>query len=553
MPNQPNQPNIKDAIKTLIEQCAADPIFFIRHYVKIKTEDKGILPFETFAFQDQMLQDFHDHNRIIILKSRQMGISTLIAAYVLWVMVFHEGKNTLIVSIKESTAMEIISKIQLAYEKLPPWLKKFTQGVKEMNKHSIRFNNMSMVLATSSASDSTRSFSASFIIFDEAAFIDDIDELWTSAQPTLSTVSDGKAIILSTPNGMGGFFHNTWVKAESKINGFHPIKLPWHLRPDRDKVWYNTQIEDMGIKKFGQEYDCDFLASGNSVIDLFILKEYEDSKVKNRPDFGIKPPKDTRYGQELWVWKDPEKGRDYIVCADVARGDGADKSAFHVLDVETLEQVAEYQGFIDTETYGNRLVAIATEYNHAMLIVENATWGWAVLQTIVDQHYDNTFYSTADLKIIEVERQRTTKYNREERQSIPGFTMTQPNRQLIINKMEAYFRERSIDIKSLRTINELKTFIWEKGKAQAAEGYNDDLTMALGIGLWVRDMALRLREEGIVLTKSMIDGIKVVKNDESEYSAIYKGRSAMTNGLNPWQMKTGAKPGSVEDLTWLLR
>jgi hypothetical protein len=108
-----------------------------------------------------------------------------------------------------------------------------------------------------------------------------------------------------------------------------------------------------------------------------------------------------------------------------------------------------------------------------------------------------------------------------------------------------------VDIRSVRTINELKTFIWEKGKAQAAEGYNDDLTMALGLGLWVRDTALRLRDEGIYLTKEMLDKIKVVRNEDRP-TAIYTGRSAMTNGLNPWQMKTGGKPGDVSDLTWLL-
>src|SRR3974390_2877167 len=142
----PQPQNIKDALKTLIQKCAEDPIFFINNYVKIKTEDKGIIPFEMFDFQEGMIKDFHDQNRIVILKSRQMGISTLIAAYVLWVMVFHEGKNTLIVSIKESTAMEIVAKIKLAHEKLPPWIKQFTGGVKMENKHSLQFSNMSMVL-----------------------------------------------------------------------------------------------------------------------------------------------------------------------------------------------------------------------------------------------------------------------------------------------------------------------------------------------------------------------------------------------------------------------
>ena len=529
-----------------------DPVFFIKNYVKIKTEDKGIIPFDMFEFQEQMIRDFHDHDRIVILKSRQMGISTLIAAYVLWVMVFHEGKNTLIVSIKETTAMEIISKIKTAHDKLPPWIKNFTGGVVEENKHALKFKNLSMVLATSSASDSTRSFSASFVIFDEAAFIDDIDALWTSAQPTLSTVKNGKAIILSTPNGMGGFFHKTWIDAENKVSSFHPIKLPWNLRPDRDQAWYEKQMKDMGAKTFGQEYDCDFLASGNSVVDLLILKEYEDGKVKDREGWGIKSPMETRYGGNLWLWENSMQGKDYVVCADVARGDGADYSAFHVLDIETLTQVAEYHGKVDTDTFGNNLVSISTEYNDALLIVENANMGWAVLQTIIDRRYQNLFYCSTDLKVVEVERQRTNKYNHQESKSVPGFTMTVATRQLIIGHIEKYFRERVVDIRSIRTINELKTFIWEKGKAQSADGYNDDLTMALGLGLWVRDTALRLRQEGIYLTKEMLDKIKVIR-PENTPSAIYTGRSAMTNGLNPWQMKTGGKPGDVSDLTCLLR
>jgi hypothetical protein len=545
--------NPADAIKALTKQCMIDPVFFIKNFVKIKTEDKGIIPFALFDFQEKMVHDFNTNGRVVILKSRQMGISTLIAAYVLWVMMFHEGKNTLIVSIKEATAMEIISKIQIAHDKLPPWLKAFTGGIIEQNKHALKFKNLSMVLATSSASDSTRSFSASFIIFDEAGFIDDIEELWNSAQPTLSTVKDGKAIILSTPNGMGGFFHKLWTDAESQKNGFHPIKLHWDLRPDRDLAWKAKQIKELGDKYFGQEYDCDFLASGNAVVDLMILKEYEDCKVKDRPSFGVKDPTSYRYGRCLWMWDEPVPGKSYVVCADVARGDGQDYSAFHVLDIDDLTQVAEYQGQIDTESFGNILVAIATEYNDALLIVENAVVGYAVLQTIINRRYQNTFYCSADLKVIEVERSRNNnKFYRDENRSVPGFTTTGATRPLIISKLEAYFRERVVDIRSIRTINELKTFIWEKGKAQAAENYNDDLTMALGIGFWVRDTALKLRQEGVIMTKSLIDKIHVEQSAEQKLPALYTGRSAFT-GLTPWQMKTGGKPGDVADLTWLLR
>lgn len=542
-------------IREEYKKCVSDPVYFMKKYVKIKTEDKGIVPFDLFPFQEGMIKDFHDNNRIIILKSRQMGISTLVAAYVLWVMIFNEGKNILVVSIKESTAKEIIAKIKIANEKLPSWLK---IAPLEDNKHSLKLKNLSMVLATTSASDSTRSFSASFIIFDECAFIEGVEELWNSAQPTLSTVKNGKAILLSTPNGMGGFFHTMWTQAQKGKNGFHCIELPWHLRPDRDEAWKDKQIKELGARFFGQEYCCDFLSSGTNVVDLQTLKEYEENSVSGRPEMGVKDPIEMRYAGALWIWKYAEPGRDYIVCADVARGDASDYSAAHVIDMETLEQVAEYQQQVPPKEFGNLLVNIATEYNDALLIIEYNGIGPAVLQEVVDRQYKNTFYSSTDLKVIEVQRQITSRFYAEEKKLKPGFTTTTTTRPLLISKLEAYFRERVVDIHSIRTINELKTFIWENGKAQAAENYNDDLTMALCLGLWVRDTAIRLRQEGIILSRNMLDKISVQKSD-ADKTPLYTPHGISTNAEAQWQMRVRGgsgplgKPSEVESLTWLLR
>lgn len=243
----------KQHMRNEYAKCLVDPLYFIKTYVKIQHQDRGIIPFDTYKFQDEALKDFHAHSRCIVLKSRQMGISTLVSAYALWELLFHEGKNVLVISTKETAAKEIIAKIKLANDHLPPWLK---IPEIESNKLSLKLNNQSRVLATSSASDSARGFASSLLIIDEASFIEGVEDIWTSAQQTLATVAAGKAIILSTPNGMGNFFHKVWSEAETKKNNFKTIKLHWSLHPERNQDWRDKQTQELGSRMAGQECDC---------------------------------------------------------------------------------------------------------------------------------------------------------------------------------------------------------------------------------------------------------------------------------------------------------
>jgi len=533
-----NQPNLRDIIKDETKKCMGDPIYFMRKYVKIQHPNKGTIPFDLYPFQESTLDKFHDIRYLLILKSRQLGITTLVAAYSLWLSIFNSDKNTLIISIKQEVSKEIITKVRFANDHLPSWLK-----VKEVtNTHmSLRFENGSQVAATSSAKDAGRSKALSLLIVDEAAFIEEAETIWTSAYNTLST--GGRAIILSTPNGVGNWFHKMWTNAEKKKNDFDILRLPWDLHPERDIRWREEQTKQLGTRGASQECDCDFLSSGASVVELMTLKWYEDTLVEDR--------KEARRGEALWIFRPPTPGCDYMVCADVARGDGLDYSAAHVLDVETLEQVAEFQDQIGTTEFGDAMVTLATEYNDALLVIERENIGWAVLQQVINRQYKNTFYSnTNDPKIADVYHHVSNRFNHDEAKLLPGFSTTIKTRPLLVSKIEEYFRERLIAVRSIRIINELKTFIWKDGKAQAAENYNDDLVMALGIGLWVRDTALRIRSERMALTRSMLDKIHIAKNQDK--TPIYTARS-QTTGKEQWQMKFGNKPGDVEDLTWLLR
>jgi len=534
-----NSNQLREYIRDETKRCMEDPVYFMRKYVKIQHPHRGTIPFDLYPFQESTLKGFHDYRYLMILKSRQLGITTLVAAYSLWMMIFNEDKNILVISIKQEISKEIITKVRFANEHLPSWLK-----VKETTNNflSLRLANGSMVAATSSAKDAGRSKALSLLILDEAAFIDDAEQIWTSAYNTLST--GGRAIILSTPNGVGNWFHRMWVGAEKKKNDFHTLSLKWDLHPERDLSWREEQTKQLGVRGASQECDCDFLSSGANVVDLMILKWYEENPAM------VRDRTEARRGEALWIFRPPEQGKTYIVSADVARGDGSDYSTAHVIELETLEQCAEFQDQLGMREFGDILVALSTEYNDALLIVEYTGIGAAVLQQVVDREYKNTFYSSLDLQVVEVHRQLTSRFNAEEKKLKPGFSTTLKTRPIIISKLEAYFREKAVIVHSNRLISELKTFIWENGKAQAAENYNDDLVMAFAIGIWVRDTALRLRSEGILLTKSMIDKIHVSKSEDK--TPIYRARVQQT-GRDQWQMKVGNKPGDVESLTWLLR
>ncbi len=520
------------------DKFISGPVYFMKKYVKIQHPQRGNIPFNLYPFQERTLHEFDKFDFNIVLKGRQLGISTLVAAYSLWLMLFHSDKNILVISKTQEVAKEIVAKVRHANDNLPSWLK--VQAL-DNNKLSLKLKNGSRILATSSASDAGRSFALSLLIIDEAAFIEHIDDIWTASYPTLST--GGRAIILSTPNGVGNFFHRMWVDAESKKNKFNTIKLPWSVHPERDQAWRDAQNEvARTLKEAAQEHDCDFLTSGATLVDLSIIQWYKENKLREPID-RVGPSKDE------WIWLYPDYSRTYIVCADVARGDGGDFSAFHVLDAESLEQCVEYQGQMDLVSFGHKLVSVASNYNNALLIVENTGVGFGAIQTIVDTGYPNTFYSSADLKYVDVQRQITTRYYAQDKKMVPGFSTTTGTRPLIISNLEQYFRSKAVNIFSLRTLRELETFIWDKGKVVAMDGYNDDLCMSLGIGLWVRATALRLRSESIAYNKAMIDHIG--KATYTGSAPIYSNRHVQT-GQEQWNMKVGKVGNQTESLTWLL-
>lgn len=938
--------NLRTVIQEEFLKSAVDSVHFFKKYAKIQHPMKGKILFNLYPFQEDTVRLFKEHRFNIVLKSRQMGISTLCAGHCLHQMIFNEDFKILVIATKQDVAKNLVQKVQIMWEFLPAWMKQGLTIVNN-NKLSLVFSNGSEIKAVSSSPDAARSEALSLLVLDEFAFVDCAEEIWTSAQSTLAT--GGSCIMLSTPNGIGNLFHQTWQHAvegvaEEGLDKFNPILLPWHLHPDRDQKWRDNQDSLLGKRLASQECDADFLSSGHTVIESEILQWYEKEHIQDPverrgiggdywiwkyPDFtrtylvclpegesvltenGIKnvehityedrlvdiegnsteiedlkirkydgdlfeikvsntfrttkftdehpifsskpvlkrnynrqheryrfnerywdfnfdftPSKDIEIGDWLkvpniyfkkyisneeilskwskyddntridfkinhcplfdenfwwfvglwlaegWTYNDklnnwfiftahnsneldiiervekvcksfdrsltktnsltdkstrvqfsskqigqflhdnfgkgagnksiPEwvkflpdnfrkqlvlgylegdgctteclsenrgkrknditicfvsislklledfqdilfslgfisslkrckkagitniKGRDcstkdkftldlgkletyrllheldyridrivnipqnnliikdcffendksYIYfrvkdvkkipfsgevynfttksgtfmcenipthnCADPARGDGEDYSAFHVIDVETVEQVAEYKGKIDTQMFGNLLVSVATEYNNATLIIDNRNIGWSTIQYVIDSGYKNLYYSFKNDPYLDENIHLRKAYDLKQKEDmIPGYSITVKSRPVLVSKLDIYFRDKAPIIHSKRFLNELYVFMWIDGKPQAQRGYNDDLVMSFCMGLMIRDTSLKLRMLGIDLVKRTL---------KTTHKTVFKPQPI---GQAKWEMNVG-RQGNKENLKWLL-
>jgi hypothetical protein len=521
----------KKEMMTEIVRAGKDPVYFSNKFAKISHPMHGLIPFDMYRFQEDALRDFKKHRFNIILKARQLGISTTVASYVCWLMLFHRDKNILVVATKLGTAANLVKKAKAIYKNLPPWLKIATIEID--NRNSFELSNGSQVKASSTSGDAGRSEALSLLVVDEAAIVEGLDDMWSGLYPTLST--GGTCIALSTPYGVGNWFHKNYVEAEEGKNDFNPIKLPWNVHPERDQAWFAKETRNMSKREIAQELECNFNASGETVVHGDDLKRILENVVD--------PKYKTGFDRNYWIWEPPEAGREYIATADVARGDGSDYSVCQILDLQTMRQVAEYQGKITPDMFAPLLCSMATEYNDALLVIENNSLGIGVLSRLEEIGYGNIYYSVRST------HEYVDQATAEAIGGVAGFTMSMKTRPLVIAKFEEFVRNKLITINSMRLANEVKTFIWHNGRPQAMRGYNDDLVIAACIGCWVRDTALTVNKREVEYKKAMIGGISVSNNT---FNTKIEGMQGYKHPAKPQNTFQG-NDGKSYDLSWIIK
>lgn len=497
----------KKLAKKEFRKCKKNPVYFINKYVKISHPILGRIDFDLYDFQEDLIDTIKDNRLVIVLKGRQLGISTVQAAYNLWLMLFHREKRIACISTKQKMAAAIVEKTRYAFENLPAWLRMMYKVVKN-NVNSFKIDNGSSIEAVSTSGDKiARGLSATFLVIDEAAFIDKLDEFYAAIQPIIST--GGSCIALSTPNGVGNWFHKTYVAATEGENNFVPVELPWHVHPDRGPGWLDEQRSSgMSPQQVAQEHECNFLTSGRTVINPADLERIQTEELITQEHLF------ERVGvmRDVHIYERHDPGCSYLMTADVARGDGEDYSAFIIFNLETMEQVAEYRGKLPPDEFSVKLYDFGKEYGNALLVVENNNIGSTVCRNLEKMEYPNLYYqerATGDFV------DSNMAYGRSD--VLAGFTTTSKNRDRVINKMEEFIRNKKVTIRSERLYNELLTFVWNisartgRGKAEALKNRNDDLTMCLAIACYVADIALEIDKRSQEYDLAFFAGIKSSK------------------------------------------
>jgi phage terminase large subunit-like protein len=265
-----------------IAKCIEDPVYFIKTYVKIVNVDKGLVPFEMWPFQEEMVQSFHNNRFTIAKMPRQVGKTTTAAGYMLHSVIFNNNYSIAILANKGALAREILDRIKYAYEYLPNWLQ---QGIVVWNKGNIELENGSKIASYATSSSGVRGGSYNLIFLDEFAFVPQnmANEFFTSTYPVISSGQTTKVIIVSTPYGLNHFY-KMWTDAVEKRSFYNPIEVHWSMVPGRDEAWKEMTIRNTSPEQFAQEFEC---VEGNTIIEIYDkkTKEYHDIKIKDFYDF----------------------------------------------------------------------------------------------------------------------------------------------------------------------------------------------------------------------------------------------------------------------------
>ena len=450
-------------------KCSTEPIYFIKKYIKIVSLDEGLIPFEMYHFQEDMVTKFDNHRFNICKLPRQSGKSTIVTSYLLWYAIFHDNVNIAILANKAATAREMLSRLQLSYENLPKWLQ---QGVVSWNKGSVELDNGSKILAASTSASAVRGMSFNIIFLDEFAFVPSniAEEFFSSVYPTISSGKNTKVIIISTPHGMN-MFYKLWHDAERNKNEYVNTEVHWSEVPGRDAAWKEQTIKNTSEQQFKVEFECEFLGSVDTLISASKLRllVYEDPIKRNG---------------KLDVYEDPIRDNQYVITVDVSRGTNNDYSAFTVIDTTTIPYrlVAKFKdNQIKPILFPNIIHQVAKAYNKANILIEINDIGAQVADILqYELEYENLLMCAMRGRAGQLVG---TGFSG--KKASLGVRMTQAVKKVGCSNLKALIEEDKLIIKDYDIISELTTFIQKQNSFMAEDGCNDDLAMSLVIFSWL--------------------------------------------------------------------
>lgn len=578
--------------------------------------------FKIFPRQKEFLKSLGANENTIAIKHRQAGITTITSAWITAQIAFaskDHPETILCIGNKMDLAEQLVEKIKAFLVQVPRWYwgedfeklsdKEFlkTLFVKQTKDH-IELCNGCKVYARSSGENSSRGISAvSILVFDEAGFIENGTSVYASAVASSSTVKNRKIIMISTPNGKDALYYNTYQQALAKENNYNAVEFRWFQDPRfnknliwrrknsenkeeifREKTididgsinydeehwkqmekdgwspsspWYESmkQTFNNDSVKIAQELDVSFLGSANNVVPQDAIEMQRNLNVRN-PLTDFTDPLE----EGTWFWKRPINGHRYLMAIDCARGDGADRTAIEMIDIDgtddtempILEQVMEYYGKKPADLVGELAYRYGNLYNSAFCVIDCIGGvGDPTALKLRAMGYKNLYYDDNTLK----------DYTRDnivngltpiDNGRLPGFHSSSVRFQML-SKFASMVRMNEFKIRSVRVINELETWIFKKetGRMDHQSGKHDDTLTCLAMGLFVLEYSLnRINAEksmdaSILKAYCTSNTVRAIDNTKTNYQPKQvvglptRGTANRQSQINPflWVLKTQKK------------
>ena len=499
-----------------ILKCTEDPVYFIRTYVKIVNVDHGLVPFDMWNFQEDMVRDFHSNRFCIAKMPRQVGKTTTTVGYMLWCVLFQEEYTVGILANKGQLAQDILGKIQKAYEYLPIWLQ---QGIITWNKRSLELENGSKIFAYATSAAGVRGGTYNLIFLDEFAFVPHnmATEFFTSTYPVISSGKTSKVIIVSTPNGLN-LFYKMWKDATEGRSNYKTLEVHWSQVPGRDFVWKEETIRNTSEEQFRQEFETEFIGSTATLISGSKLKTLAYSN-----------PVESQEGLDVFIR--PQPGRMYIACVDPSEGVEQDYSTINVLDVtdSPYVQVAKYRSnkipllFLPTIIY-----SLAKKYNEAFVLIETNSIGKQVVDIM---HYDLEYENIYKVEHHHIKGQSISGGFK--RAASFGVRTTKSVKKIGCANLKTLVENDKLIVHDFDTIAEMNTFSRYLDTYRAEEGNNDDLVMGLVLFAWLVAQSYFRESTNIDVRKIMLEENNMLVDEDLTPVGI------IDNGLQPEEYDDG--------------
>ena len=465
-----------------------DPRYFFKELWHIPVVGVGAKRFDLFAYQEEVLDTLHDSDFMIGLKARQIGMTTVVGGYAFWSAFFYDNQPWLAVSKNQDGAIKILRRILYGYDRLPNWLKQRNPVVSRSQTY-VEFSNGSSIEAVPSVASTGRGDSVYGAILDEFAFMDYPAEVFAAIQPLVY----GKLIIISTANGMGNMFYDTWVDSQQFDSAWRAMFFGWDAVPSRTQEWYEkTKLKFRGQEwLFFQEYPFTaeeaFAKSGRVAFGSDLLADLDFSEPAywewlDQEQMFV--PTDVPSPTALRLWEEPVVEVDsswpdvvlrkpnYVIGVDVALGlEHGDYTAVTVWNANVGEQVASMYGHFPIENLHDFLWDLGKWYYWALIIPERNASGIAPIMNLYNMRYPRLYRPK---RLASRNQQRSTDFG--------WATTTQSKPKMVLDMIHA-LRNGAVQIHDPIFRQEASVFVADgKGSYAATDGKHDDFIMSTLVG-----------------------------------------------------------------------